>query len=52
MSDEIKNTPCPLCGEDVSAEDAADIEEGMEYDNRTCPHCGMNYWEAREVHDL
>ena len=43
---------CPLCGNEVSAEDAADIEDGMEVDNRTCPACGMNYWEVREVHGL
>ena len=43
---------CPLCGNDVSAEDAADIEEGMEVDGRACPGCGMNYREVRQVHGL
>jgi len=40
---------CPLCGMDeISEEDFKDIESGMEHDNKTCPSCGMNYWEARE----
>lgn len=42
------NEDCPLCGYEVSAEDERDIGEGMEFDNRTCPACGLCYWEVRE----
>ena len=49
MSDDPNMTTCPLCGDDdIDQGDADDIEEGMEHDNKTCPVCGMSYWEVRE----
>jgi len=32
----------------VTVDEAIDIEQGMEFDNRTCPACGLCYWEVRE----
>ena len=47
MSDE-RNRGCPLCGNPVSEEDFADIEERMEHGAATCCGCGMCFWEVRE----
>ena len=48
MDDEVA---CPLCGDGVSLEDADTIAEDMEFDDKTCPMCGMNYWEVREANE-
>ena len=40
---------CPMCGDnEVSEEHAEMIEGDMEYDHRSCIHCGRTFEEVRE----
>lgn len=45
----MKTPQCQLCGAEVNSEQQRDeIEEDMEFDNKSCGHCGRTFREARE----
>ena len=44
---------CPMCGDDdVPQEEIETIEKDMEFEARSCLHCGRCFWEVREELDL